>query len=191
LVAHSILRVLYRAQGIGYHLEMPELVTKVTVFIASPGDVDAERRLVFEAIQDLNDAFAGSENFILESKSWERTGWPGFGVDAQEVINRELGEYDIFVGVFWNRLGTPTARAESGTVEEFRNAYERWTQSQCPSLMLYFRTSAANFLTVDEVDQKKKLLEFKGTLNQLGALFFEYESPDQFRALSPSTLRKS
>jgi hypothetical protein len=56
--------------------------------------------------------------------------------------------------------------------------------------MLYFRASAANFLTVDEVDQKKKLLEFKGTLNQMGALFFEYESPEQFRRLITKHLTK-
>lgn len=54
--------------------------------------------------------------------------------------------------------------------------------------MLYFRTSAANFLTV--VDQKKKLLQFKGTLNELGALFFEYESLDQFRRFITKHLAK-
>lgn len=169
---------------------MADVVTRITVFIASPGDVEDERQLVFEAVQDLNDAFAGSANFILECKGWEKTAWPGFGADPQDVINRELGEYDIFVGIFWNRLGTPTARAESGTVEEFRTAYERWTHNQRPSLMLYFRTSAANFLTVDEADQKKKLLEFKGTLNELGGLFFEYASPDQFRRLITKHLTK-
>jgi hypothetical protein len=178
------------SESTDYHLGMPDVVTRITVFIASPGDVEDERRLVFEAVQDLNDAFAGAANFILESKGWERTSWPGFGVDAQDVINRELGEYDIFVGMFWNRLGTPTARAESGAVEEFRIAYERCTQNRRPLLMLYFRTSAANFLTVDEVDQKKKLLQFKRTLNELGALFFEYESLDQFRCFITRYLTK-
>lgn len=178
------------SESTDYHLGMPDVVTRITVFIASPGDVEDERRLVFEAVLDLNDAFAGAANFILESNGWERTSWPGFGVDAQDVINRELGEYDIFVGMFWNRLGTPTARAESGAVEEFRIAYERCTQNRRPLLMLYFRTSAANFLTVDEVDQKKKLLQFNGTLNELGALFFEYESLDQFRRFITKHLTK-
>jgi hypothetical protein len=35
--------------------------------------------------------------------------WPGFGEDARSVINDRIGEYDIFIGVFWNRFGTPTA----------------------------------------------------------------------------------
>lgn len=56
--------------------------------------------------------------------------------------------------------------------------------------MLYFRTSAATLSTVDEVDQRRKLSEFKRTLNDLGALFFEYESTDQFRRFITKHLTK-
>jgi len=105
---------------------MPELVARITVFIGSPGDVGPERLVVQQVVQDLNDAFAGFGNFAIESRTWERHAWPGFGTDAQDVINREVGEYDIFVGLFWNRLGTPTARAPSGTAEEFTQAYKLW-----------------------------------------------------------------
>ena len=40
--------------------------------------------------------------------------------DPQDVVNRQIGEYDLFVGILWNRMGTPTAVATSGTEEEFQ-----------------------------------------------------------------------
>ena len=43
----------------------------------------------------------------------------GLGIDAQDVINRQLGEYDIFLGIMNTRFGSPTHRADSGTEEEF------------------------------------------------------------------------
>jgi len=28
------------------------------------------------------------------------------GRDAQDVVNQQIGEYDIFVGIIWKRMGT-------------------------------------------------------------------------------------
>lgn len=38
------------------------------------------------------------------------------------AVNWYMKEYALFVGIMWNRIGTPTPRAESGTVEEFERA---------------------------------------------------------------------
>jgi hypothetical protein len=119
-----------------------ELVTKIRIFIGSPSDVAAERNALTQAINDLN-IVASSRKMVLELAKWETHVWPGFGEDAQSVINDRIGEYDIFVGVFWNRFGTPTGRAGSGSAEEFGRAYTLWKQHKRPSLMLYFRRSPA------------------------------------------------
>src|SRR5512132_2172722 len=37
-------------------------------------------------------------------------------------------------GIMWNRLGTPTGDAASGTVEEFDRAYRRWLTHKQPKL---------------------------------------------------------
>ncbi|PYL26201.1 MAG: hypothetical protein DMF37_02915 [Verrucomicrobia bacterium] len=44
------------------------------------------------------------------------------GADAQDVINHQLAEYDIFLGIMSCRFGSPTKRAHSGTEEEFNRA---------------------------------------------------------------------
>jgi len=159
---------------------MAELVTKIRIFIGSPADVAAERNALTQAINDLNVGFASSRKMVLELAKWETHVWPGFGEDAQSVINDRVGEYDIFVGVFWNRFGTPTGRAGSGSAEEFERAYALWKQHKRPSLMLYFRRSPTDLASIEELHQKQLLLEFKNSLQRLGALFREYSDVEEF-----------
>jgi hypothetical protein len=159
---------------------MAELVTKIRIFIGSPGDVLAERNALTQAISDLNVGFAGSRKMVLELAKWETHVWPGFGEDAQAVVNERIGEYDIFVGVFWNRFGTPTGRAGSGSSEEFERAYALWKEHKRPSLLLYFRRSPSDFASIEEIRQKQLLLEFKNSLQRLGALFREYSDVEEF-----------
>ena len=33
---------------------------------------------------------------------------PAFGSEPQEVVNKQIQDYDIFVGILWHRIGTPT-----------------------------------------------------------------------------------
>lgn len=162
---------------------MAELVSKIRIFIGSPGDVLPERNALTQAINDLNIGFAASRKMVLELAKWETHVWPGFGEDVQSVINDRIGEYDIFVGVFWNRFGTPTERAGSGSSEEFERAYALWKEHKRPSLLLYFRRSPADFASVEELRQKQLLLEFKDSLQRLGALFREYSDVEEFARL--------
>jgi hypothetical protein len=136
---------------------MPETVSKIAVFVGSPGDVAEERKIVAQAVDDLNVGFASSRGLIVELKRWETHVWPGFGEDAQDVINDRVGQYDIFVGIFWNRFGTPTARAQSGSAEEFERAYTIWKTHKRPSLMLYFRRSPVDLSSLEDLLQKQQL----------------------------------
>jgi uncharacterized protein DUF4062 len=160
---------------------MAEMVSKIAIFVGSPGDVAEERRIVSQAVDDLNVGFASSRGMLLELKRWETHVWPGFGEDAQDVINDRVGQYDIFVGIFWNRFGTPSGRAPSGTAEEFERAYNMWKTHKRPALMLYFRRSPVDLSSLEDLQQKQQLLEFKQTLQRLGALFREYGDLEEFR----------
>src|ERR1051325_5651239 len=100
-------------------------VEKLLIFLASPGDVRNERRYVQEVVDELNRTIASQKNIVLEVVSWENNAVPGYGMDAQALINAQIAtmaKYSLFVGIMWNRLGTPTPRAASGTVEEFDRA---------------------------------------------------------------------
>lgn len=93
----------------------------VPVMIASPGDVSDERNIIREVIHDWNDVNAAMSRTMLAPVGWETHSSPELGARPQELINsRLLRECDLLIGVFWTRLGTPTGKAESGTVEEIR-----------------------------------------------------------------------
>jgi hypothetical protein len=162
---------------------MADLVNRITVFLASPGDVAQEREIVRDTIDQFNQNAVLGENTIVQLKRWETHAWPGFGEDAQAVINQQIGPYDVFVGIMWNRIGTPTGRAASGTVEEFERAYAAWKQHKRPSLMFYFNRLPSDLGTQDELQQKMDVLGFKKVLQSSGALYWEYNSVEEFRKL--------
>ncbi len=109
---------------------MPDTVRLIRVFVASPGDLADERSIVGEVIDHLNEAVLLGDNVKVELMRWETHAWPGFGDDAQSVINKQIRPYDVFVGIMWNRIGSPTGRAISGTVAGIRTCIQSMERTQ-------------------------------------------------------------
>ena len=121
---------------------MPRRETIITIFVASPNDVTDERDSLDTIVHEVNSAHARRTGVRLELLRWERDVSPAVGKDPQAVVNDQIPQdYDIFVGILWNRLGSPTSRADSGTVEEYEMAKERHDKDpNSVRLMLYFKT---------------------------------------------------
>jgi hypothetical protein len=153
---------------------------KIKVFIASPGEVSEERDIVTYVVSELGRMLGSTFDIELEALRWETHAWPDVGDDAQDVINREIQDYDIFVGVMWKRFGSPTKRAESGTGEEFQRAYEFFKKYHKPKIMFYFCKRPFYSTRLDELTQFRKVVDFRGALEKLGVLYWEYESPLEF-----------
>lgn len=91
---------------------MPKQISVIQVFVASPSDVQEERNALQSIVNEVNQNTGSSLGIRLELVRWETNATPGFGVDAQDVINKQIGnDYDIFIGILWSRAGTPTHRA--------------------------------------------------------------------------------
>ena len=152
--------------------------------ISSPGDVEAERAEVEEAIKELNEKALGELGIRLEPIRWENNCYPSVGADSQAVINEELGDdYNIFIGIFWRKYGTPTPRAQSGTIDEFERAYARWSQTRIsPQIMFYFRDGPTSLGEVDE-DQLILIRNFRKRLKPMGVLFWPYKDEEDFGRL--------
>lgn len=158
-------------------------VETVFIFLASPSDVQAERRYVEEVVGELNRSLAPSKGLFLQVVTWENHVYPGFGKDAQSLINEQIGEmsnYSLFVGIMWNRLGTPTERSESGTVEEFERAVEAFNTYGQPDVWFYFRDSPSTLDTIEEIEQRKKVLLFRERVEANG-MPWSYKTPREFR----------
>lgn len=149
-------------------------VTLYNVFMASPGDVAWARTQIRQSVYLWNEVNTKHRNAILFPLGWETNSAPNMGAPAQEIINETLlSEADLLVGVFWTRLGTPTADFESGTVEEI----ERHIKAGKPAL-LYFSEQPVALGSVDR-DEYERLQEFKKNCQSRG-LYHQFDDQAQF-----------
>ncbi len=145
------------------------------VMIASPGDVASERAIVRDVVYGWNAVHSGARKIVLLPVGWETHSSPEMGAPAQQIINRQvLDKCDLLVGVFWTRIGTPTEKHLSGTVEEI----EEHIASGKPA-MLYFSSQPVVMDTVD-LDQIQRLKEFKQSCQSRG-LYESYDSHAEFK----------
>ena len=145
------------------------------ILIASPSDVEGEREAVVSVIQAWNDLHSRSRGIVLLPLRWETHTAPEYGSRPQDVINRAIvDDCDLVVGIFWTRLGSPSGKAESGTIEEI----ERASKANKP-IMLYFSRAAIDPREVDR-EQMDRLILFEERVKQ-NSLVESYKSPIQFR----------
>lgn len=89
------------------------------VMIASPGDVEEERKAARQIILDWNNNHSFHRRIVLQPLTWENNTIPDSGDRPQEIVNEQILKHaDLLVGIFWTRIGSPTGNAISGTVEE-------------------------------------------------------------------------
>ncbi len=155
-------------------------MNKLKVFIASPSDVSEERDVATHVVIEVDRMLGKSLNTQLEPIRWETHAWPDVGEDSQDVINNQIGEFDILVGIMWRRFGTPTKRAKSGTGEEFNRAYDLFKQHGRPNIMFYFRRTPFYTTDIADLSQFKKVLQFRNKLEKLGVLYWTYEETLDF-----------
>jgi hypothetical protein len=153
------------------------------IFLASPGDTKEERQIVEEIVSEINSTTGEQQNYIIKLLKWENDTYPDFGVDGQDVINKQLGiDYDIFIGIMWTRFGTPTSRADSGTVEEFERAYKKLQDGGKVKIMFYFNGAPIpqDRLDIEQIIQVKS---FKEKIEKLGAYHWTYCLKEEFSRL--------
>jgi hypothetical protein len=155
----------------------------IKIFLASPGDVEAERDALSSLVREINDVLAflaPNDSLRLELLRYETHTFPDIG-QAQEVINRQIpDDYEIFIGVMWRRCGTPTKTSESGTIEEFQRALVRREKTGRPVIMFYFCEEPVPFPTLEDLEQLAKVVRFRTELNSKGYTL-SYPARAEFR----------
>jgi len=154
---------------------MPYQATVIPIMIASPGDVFEEREVIREVIHNWNYINSAKTKVMLTPAGWETHSSPELGTRPQELINsRILKDCDLLIGVFWTRLGTPTGKSESGTVEEI----EEHIKAGKPA-MIYFSSKPAAPESIDS-KQYAALRAFKERCRELG-LVEEFDNLIEFK----------
>jgi hypothetical protein len=163
---------------------MPVNQTILNVFVASPSDVTDERNALANVIDELNLIFIDVYNCRLQLLRWEKDVHPSFGAYTQDVVNTQIGdEYDIFIGIFWGKIGTPTPQFDSGSIEEFERALSRLKlDASSIEIMMYFKDTPISPSKVDgsDLDKIKKL---KQRLGEEGGAYTKFETTESFISL--------
>lgn len=147
--------------------------TVIRVMIASPGDIDSEKKVIRDVLNEWNAINSDRRRTVLLPVAWETHSVPEMGDRPQAIINKKLGDCDLLVGVFWTRIGTPTGDYESGTVEEI---YEHIKAGK--PAMIYF--SSALVKPGYDSTQFSKLRDFKSWCETHG-LYETYSDINDFR----------
>jgi len=157
----------------------------IEIMIASPSDVVNERQAVREIIAEWNAVYSRREAVCLMAVGWETHSSPELAGRPQQIINeRVLENADLVVGIFWTRVGSPTGKSISGSVEEI----ERHLAAGKP-VMLYFSTAPVVPSTLNK-DQFDALEKFKTWAKSQG-LIQEFENLEDFKSKFRNQLQLS
>ena len=161
---------------------MPTDLTEIKVLVSSPGDVVQERELIENVIDEINKTLGERENISLRHLKYESDTHPAFGESAQAEINRQIGDYDIFLGIMWGRFGTKTDNAGSGTEEEFNIAMKRKASGDLIELMFYFKNEPIAPSKIDTT-QLQKVQDFREKMaTEHRGYYREFITADEFQS---------
>lgn len=161
-----------------------------TVFVSSPGGLDAERAVVFEEIEAFSSDATNANKPSLRLIAWPTDIGAGAAGYGQGVINRQTSHLDIFVCLVGTRMGTPTPRANSGTEEEFDCAMEAILSGHQIQLLLLFSDIPVR---PQDIDPYQLLLvrAFREKAARLGVLYHIFSDLDRLRDLFRISLQKA
>jgi hypothetical protein len=173
---------------------MPEHIKTYRVFVSSPGDVQAERKAIKEVIDQINNTRPAGCMVKLEAWGWEDHIASRIGPAPQEVVNQQLPEYDIYVGILSGHFGTPTEKAGSGTEDEFLAALESYKTRGSFWISFFFDETPKTPKNAKATEQLLKVQQFKESIpEQKLGLYGTYSSTsdgqDSFRATIDRHLR--
>jgi hypothetical protein len=161
---------------------MAKQLTRLMAFVSGTSESDAEKAALRRVVEQVNGMLEKTHNVTIRLIGWPDAIRPGVNVDPQTEINRQLNleEHDIYVGILGSRFGTPTLRAGSGTQEEFENALSRFQRdTRSVRVLFYFNRALQDPFTVD-LEQLRRVREFRDRLPALGVLFRDFKDTTEF-----------
>ncbi len=150
-------------------------VELVKLTLCGPADVAKEIAIASEVINDWNCRHGEQRGFWVKHQHWSTDSYPDAQETGQGAINKQLiDSTDILVAIFWSRIGTATANAQSGTVEELQRAIKAGKK-----VMVYFSDLEAPHAGASS-DQANRLWEFRQQLRAERSCW-TFQSRSRFR----------
>ena len=146
--------------------EKPSTET-ITIFLASSEELKEDREQ-FEIFINRENKEYHKEGIFLELRLWEDFIDRMSQTRLQDEYNEAAINSDIFVSLFWTKVGKYTK-------EEFSKAYTHFKEKRKPSVYTYFKNELIHPKTLKQ-DGINSLLDFKEELSRLGHYPTEYQN---------------
>ncbi len=172
---------------------MPQSVIHFRSVVVFPSDVKAEKSSLPKIIDKINRDSANSQGLHLDLWAWDTDASPTFDpLGPQGSIDEVLriDSCDLVIGIFWHRLGTPTADGRTGTEHELNLAYQTWLTRKKPEIMVYFLQTDYLPKNDEECQQIQNLLRFKNHFGSGHRLSWECKNKRHFEQEVERHLRK-
>ncbi|YCU34418.1 tetratricopeptide repeat protein [Mycobacteroides abscessus] len=153
---------------------MPIDISGRQIFLASPGDLAAERTLCRDVIRRFNEEHANESGVHFIVKGWEAVA-PGVG-RPQGKINPHIEDCDFMILILGHRWGSPPSidgPYSSGTEEEFFRCLEllQAPDAAMRDLAVIFKTIEPDRLQ-DAGPQLEAVIDFRSRLEQSKELLY-------------------
>jgi ubiquinone/menaquinone biosynthesis C-methylase UbiE len=145
-------------------------VRLIRVFVSSPNDAKAEREALDEIVEEINRTIGDTKAFVLQLFKWEKDVIPQIDQTAQDVIDGQMPDCEVYLGILRKRFGTPTKTYGSGTEQEFRDALERFNARGRPWVSFYFYSGPVQLRGSEEREQYDKVCDFREELERKGII---------------------
>lgn len=140
---------------------MPETLTKLTVFIASPGDLPENERAIVRdvCISVSRTPYFVSNKIQLKTIGWKTDVFAGITDEHPQIDLTKLAENaDILIALFHKKLGGSGASTVSGSVDEIEAALKKRKETLfAPEIKIYFREVHDDSIDEELKEYKKKL----------------------------------
>jgi len=149
--------------------EMPK---KITIFLASSFELKAEREQ-FEIFINRENKRLHEQGVFINLEIWEDFIDAMSQTRLQDEYNKVVKQSDIFVSLFFSKVGKFTA-------EEFETAIGQFKKNGKPFVYTYFKDAPIN---TNEINQENinSLFEFKKKLKALGHFYTTFKNIDDLK----------
>ncbi|SAL59871.1 hypothetical protein [Caballeronia humi] len=141
------------------------------IFLASSTELEIDRQAFEVAISRKNKVWV-QRGVFLELVLWEDFLDAVSKTALQDEYNKAIRECDVFVMLFWTKVGKYTE-------EEFETAFGQFKSTSKPFVFTYFRNSETSTTSASESESDgASLRAFQGKLKGLGHFYTVYENVD-------------
>ncbi len=153
---------------------MAKKFTQYNVVISCPSDMDSSRHLVEQAVNTINEQYGEMKNCRFQVKYWSKDVLFTNG-KPQELINRGIiDDADLVIALFGGKLGSPTEKAASGTIEEIEEMVKNHKDT-----IVCFLDKEFVFNTRESDAQIREWVRLQDFKEKYNGLYLSFKSDDE------------